>query len=656
MMWDDTRAQVLANLKFLYGPDVEVVTLRDELHQAVAVNFHPLNNTTWTKYLHGEPAASFHQAMWNLLTESEREVAKFFSVNGNAVPFKGDMAQILSLGRGQRGDSSAGSSLQSDFVFIATPGSTVPNGTVPKDPVEEGTPVEEYTTPEPAVEEDYPVEESPPPAVEEDSPIEESPPPAVEEDSPIEEYPAPVVEEDSPIEEYPTPAPTIEEAISEPVDETPRAVSPEPGALCNEPEPASEEIETFDFGWRGWRTSKKDKKKQKAVLTFDLPALVQEYQVEDLAEEPSVELAVHPVEAEEHPAEVEVYAVECTAEESIPVEVYSVECTVEESPAPEPEPVTEEDLGWGSYITKKNKKGKKSSQDLVEIIQEPIPEPEPVVEDAWGIWGATTKKSKKKKRGVCFESTDPADEAPAPAPSPEPEPVVEDTWETWGASTKKSKKNKDRDIEVPSELVPEPVVDVDIWVPPMEKGKKTSFVPEPEPDEWAQFSISKRSKKGKKGVPGMPLGEESSTAKEPSAEVLEVPPAPEPVKHSAVAPQATSTGTAPHAIQPPAPRSGQTVVFTVQFPDEIDTKPLQAMITLADNTRAAIFDAVRSYLHSKSLSTCRRSLQRLEIKSGAGKNGDVDLSTLEETMWPEYLEYFRQYTRLPELTVDCFCD
>ena len=155
----------------------------------------------------------------------------------------------------------------------------------------------------------------------------------------------------------------------------------------------------------------------------------------------------------------------------------------------------------------------------------------------------------------------------------------------------------------------------------------------------------------------MPLAEESSAAKEPSAKVPEVLPAPEPVKHSAVAmslPQAASTEAAPHAVQSPALRSGQTVVLTIQFPDEINIKPLQAMITLAGNTRAAIFDAVHSYLDSKSSLTRREGLQRLEIKSGAGKDGDVDLSTLEETMWPEYLEYFCQYTKLPELTVDCF--
>ncbi|CZR70007.1 uncharacterized protein PAC_19908 [Phialocephala subalpina] len=527
MMWHDTRAQVLANLKFLYGPDVEVVilhvnTLHGRLHQAVAVNLHPFNKATWTKYLHGEPASSFNHATLTLLEESERELAKFFSVNGNTVPFEGDMAQILTLGRGQREDSNAGSSLQSDFVFIATPGSTLPDGTVPKE--------------------------------------------LIEADYPVEEYPAP---------------------------------------------------ET-------------------------------------------------PVAAEARPIEEEVCAVECAAEESALVEDCAVECATEESPAPEPEPVAEEDLGWGYFFPKKDKrKGKKSRQEFLDVIEEPtpepelVPEPEPVIEDTWGTWGATNKRSKKKKGGFSFGSVDPVDEAPAPPF--EPEPVVEDTWGTWGATTKKSRKKKGKELEVPSELVPEPepgpVVDVDIWVIPTKKEEKMNSVPEPEPDEWAQFLLSKRSKNEKKEVPEMPLGEESSAAKEPSAEVLEVPPTLKSVEHSAVAtslPQATSTETTPHGVQSPAPQSGQTVVFTIQFPDEINTKPLQAMITLADNTRVAIFDAVHSYLDSKSSSTGRQGLRRLEIKSGAGKNGDVGLSMLEETMWPEYLEYFRQYTKLPELTVDCF--
>lgn len=76
------------------------------------------------------------------------------------------------------------------------------------------------------------------------------------------------------------------------------------------------------------------------------------------------------------------------------------------------------------------------------------------------------------------------------------------------------------------------------------------------------------------------------------------------------------------------------------------------MLTLADNTRAAIFGAVNSYLDSKSPLVRRRGQRKLEIMYGVGKNGDVDLSALEENLWPEHLEYFCQYTRFPELTVD----
>ena len=76
------------------------------------------------------------------------------------------------------------------------------------------------------------------------------------------------------------------------------------------------------------------------------------------------------------------------------------------------------------------------------------------------------------------------------------------------------------------------------------------------------------------------------------------------------------------------------------------------MTTIADNTRTAIIDTVNSYLDSKSMLKGMQGQRKLEIKYGVGRNGDVDLSTLEEDMWPEYLDYFRQYTRIPELTVD----
>ena len=78
------------------------------------------------------------------------------------------------------------------------------------------------------------------------------------------------------------------------------------------------------------------------------------------------------------------------------------------------------------------------------------------------------------------------------------------------------------------------------------------------------------------------------------------------------------------------------------------------MRTLTQNTCAAIFDAVNSYLDLKSTLPGRQLGQRkLEIRRGVGKNGDyVDLSALNETLWLDYLECFRQYTRFPEITVN----
>lgn len=89
-----------------------------------------------------------------------------------------------------------------------------------------------------------------------------------------------------------------------------------------------------------------------------------------------------------------------------------------------------------------------------------------------------------------------------------------------------------------------------------------------------------------------------------------------------------------------------------QLPNEISIKPLYVMTIISDNTRVAIIDTVNSYLDSKGILKAIRGQRKLEIKCGVGRNRDVDLSTLEETMWPEYLDYFYQYTRFPELTVD----
>jgi len=77
------------------------------------------------------------------------------------------------------------------------------------------------------------------------------------------------------------------------------------------------------------------------------------------------------------------------------------------------------------------------------------------------------------------------------------------------------------------------------------------------------------------------------------------------------------------------------------------------MVNLVDNTREAIFNAVNSYLDSTRITLdLPRHSREMEIRYGAGKAGDVDVSSLEESLWPEYLEYLGQYTKFPELTIE----
>lgn len=119
-----------------------------------------------------------------------------------------------------------------------------------------------------------------------------------------------------------------------------------------------------------------------------------------------------------------------------------------------------------------------------------------------------------------------------------------------------------------------------------------------------------------------------------------------------------TTPSLPPEIQPEVttyraqPTAGQTVVLTILHTSKISDQTLRTMINLADNTKAAILDAVNLYLDSNSLLVHIPGQRKIEIKYGAGKNGDLDLSSLEESKWPEYLEYLGQYTRLPELTVE----
>jgi hypothetical protein len=497
-------------------------------------------NATWTKFLHSELDSSTQNALKSLLRESEMELAKLFSSNGIAVPFQENNVQTLILRHGQRRDSSAGSSLQSEFDFIATPGSTSSEVTVSEKPVDEA-PAEEAVV-EAVAEEFVPIEQE------------------------------------------------------------------------------SQEPEVVTFDWDSWGTTKKDKKK-KARFFDDGPPSVEECPAE--AQEPLVEA--------QPPA----------------AEVCSLGCVTEETPALEPNlnpAPPEDDFGWGSFATKKvkkDKKGKKYRQELLETVEQPAPVPEPTFnDDGWGSWGAVSKKSKKEKTEISVEIVEPTvDEAPPP-PS-ECQPVInDDIWGSWGAVSKKSKKKKSKATDASIEPASEAVVDDDLWAAfSTKKDKKKISVPETQPeaadDEWSSLWQLKRIKKDKK-TDQVPLVSEA-------VEYLTTAPSP---------PAATSEETTTHNAQLHTSPSRQTVVFTIQYPNDRSIKPLQVMITLEDNTRAGIFDAVNSYLDSKSTLTGGNGQRKLEITTAAGKNGDVDLSALEESMWPDYLVYFRQYTWLPELTVD----
>lgn len=76
------------------------------------------------------------------------------------------------------------------------------------------------------------------------------------------------------------------------------------------------------------------------------------------------------------------------------------------------------------------------------------------------------------------------------------------------------------------------------------------------------------------------------------------------------------------------------------------------MATIADDTRTAIIESVNSYLDLQGIPKGIQLQRKVKIKYGVGRNGHVDVSTLEETMWPQYLDYFRQFTKIPELTLE----
>ncbi|KFX93413.1 hypothetical protein O988_06836 [Pseudogymnoascus sp. VKM F-3808] len=123
------REQALANCKFRYGVETEVLTLHcGDRHQALAIRFDSVTESA-TILLHTKcHASSTNDAIQYLLQETEIEVAKLFSTNGISIPFLGDLVEAMTI---RRGVSYARSSTQlEELEFIATPVSSLPETSV----------------------------------------------------------------------------------------------------------------------------------------------------------------------------------------------------------------------------------------------------------------------------------------------------------------------------------------------------------------------------------------------------------------------------------------------------------------------------------------------------------------------------------------------
>ncbi|KFY06034.1 hypothetical protein V491_08896, partial [Pseudogymnoascus sp. VKM F-3775] len=119
------REQALANCKFLYGVETEVLTLRyGDGHQALAIGFDSVTESA-TKLLHTKyHASSTNEAIQYLLQETEMEVAKRFSTNGISIPFTGDLVETITIRRSV--SCAPGTTQSEDFELIATPVSNLP--------------------------------------------------------------------------------------------------------------------------------------------------------------------------------------------------------------------------------------------------------------------------------------------------------------------------------------------------------------------------------------------------------------------------------------------------------------------------------------------------------------------------------------------------
>ncbi|KAF8854318.1 hypothetical protein BDZ45DRAFT_728908 [Acephala macrosclerotiorum] len=573
MAFIDGRAQLVANCKFLYGPDAEVLTLsHDSGYQAVAIRFDTFT-ASWTQFLHTMDTSSTNDAILCLLRETEIEIAKRFSANGISIPCLGKHSQNMSLHPRVQGHSGASSSTRSDhsgFEFVATPRSSLSD----KESVREtrGEYSEEVT---PAAKEDI-VEETP------CEPCEEATPTLKEN---IIEEPAQLTHEEaheSVYEEHFRAKDVLD------VESTPKEPNLE-GSLAFEPELQAPE---GDGGWGSLGQVKNDKTKKFLDVN-------------------------------------------------------------EEAPAPKPEPAAVfDDLGRGAFSSRNDKKGEKGKKGLAEeeaLAPEPEPEPEPAaVVDDFGL-GSVTKKDKKKKgkreeKALVSEPDDSGlgsftkkdkkkkgkKEGKGRVSEPEPDDFG------LGFSSKKGKKKKAKNAEpipqeamVIEELVLEPIVE--------DLGRElVDTVVSEDPTPAEELFVKEIE---------APL-----TPGEPFVEAIE-PPLPQEIEEPSIAttsllgPLEVTTGSS-------QPLAGYTIVLNILYTSKTAKQTLRAMVTLEDNTRRGIFSAVNLYLDSRTPPAQIQNQRTLEIKYGAGKDGDLELSALDENMWPEYLEYFRQYTKFPELTID----
>ncbi|KAL2068579.1 hypothetical protein VTL71DRAFT_14916 [Oculimacula yallundae] len=567
MAFSEIRAQLLANVRCLYGSGAEVLTLRVDnyngQHQAIAVTFDPLTST-WTKYLHSDLRPSATDTFHSLLIESERELTNFLSSNGHVVPFQGSMMHTISLPHGQPyhscttlastlPDAFGGDILHVDHSAEVIASSPL----VDQRPVNDADADDKNSAINEIRRDDFSVR-----------------------DCPVEEYPA----------ESPDEAPVIENTVEE-------FQSVEPLE-----EVALELAEDDD-----WGSFLPTKKKKKRGIT-----------------------------------------------------------SMEEYPPPEevaPEPLVDD--GWGSFPTKKDKKKKR----IPAIEEHPHPEeissisaevaPEPIVDDGWGSF--LTKKDKKKKRITTIEEHPLLEEVSSISVEVTLEPIVDDGWGSFSLAKKKKKKGitSMEECPPPEEVAIEPAKDFGWGSSSTTKKKnKKDHADQDVLSTSKEKTIETLTEEERRASPDFePISnlveecEENNLENLPTVPVIALHSPPE----SGPGSKDISSGHITFEAELPpklVARRCEAIVFMIQFPNEMSVNPLQVMTTIAENTRTAILDSVNSYLSSKGMLIGNMGQRKIVIRSAVGRSGNLDVSTLEDTKWPEYLEYFRQYTKIPELMVD----